>query len=617
MRDIIYDVIVVGAGHAGCEAALACARMKLSALLITLHKEKIAFLSCNPAIGGVGKGQLVREIDALGGEMAKAADASIIQFRMLNTSKGQAVQSSRAQVDMEQYSKYMQRVVLRQKHLNAIEGEAAKVIIKNHKACGIELENGEKIKAKTVIITTGTFLNAVMHIGMRSFPGGRIEEQVSSIPLSDSLKSAGLKLFRFKTGTCARLNGKTINFSKLKIQYGDKCPRPFSSSTNNLAKKQLFCYITYTNKKTHDIIKSNLSRSPLYSGKITGTGVRYCPSLEDKVVKFSHHDRHQIFLEPEGRNTDEFYPNGLSTSLPADIQEKFIHSIEGLEKVKINRYGYGIEYDAVDPLELYPTLEAKNINNLFLAGQINGTTGYEEAAAQGLIAGINAALKVKKKKPLILERPTSYIGVLLDDLTTKGTNEPYRMFTSRVEYRLLLREDNAALRLNKIGHTIGLIGNKQFNKVEKQRKQVQQAIDSLKKKSIFYKGEKITLFNLLKRPQIQIKDIRKELKPCFSDDVWHIVQAEVKYSGFIRRQLSEVKSFKNLEKIKLPRNIDYSKFPALSGEIREKLMKFKPMTLGQASRISGVTPVAISLLMVYLKKLKGCKRRVEDRAKVL
>ena len=596
-------MIVVGGGHAGIEASLASSRLGLSTALITFDKNFIGYMSCNPAVGGVGKGQLVKEIDALGGEMAKATDTTGIQFRILNSSKGPAVWSSRAQVDRKEYALYMQKVVLNQENLDVIEGEVTDILVKDGKAYGVEVNGEKQIYGRTVILTPGTFLNGLIHIGLESFPAGRIEERKVSIKLSERLKNLGFKILRFKTGTCARLDGKTIDFSGLKVQYGDQPPRPFSFSTEQLNVKQVPCYITYTNEKTHKIIRENLDRSPLFTGKITGKGVRYCPSIEDKVVKFPHHERHHVFLEPEGKDVDLYYPNGISTSLPIDVQEEFIHTIKGLENVKIVRYGYGIEHDVVEPTQVYPTLETKLIENLFFAGQINGTTGYEEAAAQGLIAGINASLKIKGKKPLILDRTTSYIGVLIDDLTTKGTDEPYRMFTSRVEYRLLIREDNADLRLRKIGYEIGLVSEEEWEKTQNKKKMIDKLMGELKSKKIKIPSGRISLFEYLRRPEVKIKDIK--LDGDYPKDVLEEVEIEVKYSPYIERMLSEIKEFRNLERIKIPPDIDYEKIPGLSLEIREKLSKFKPLNLGQASRISGITPSAISILMVYLKKLQS------------
>lgn len=599
-----YDIIVVGGGHAGCEAALSSARMGCTTLLISLNFDTIALMSCNPAIGGLGKGQLVKEIDALGGQMAIAADKCGIQFKILNSSKGPAVWSSRAQIDMYKYKLYMQTILKRQKNLTFFKGEVTALGIKKDIIKEVIVNNKDKIKARAVIISPGTFLNGLMHIGMKSFSGGRVEEKVASCELSDSLKSLGFKILRFKTGTCARLDGKSIDFSKLEIQKGDEPPVPFSFSTKKLKIKQVPCFITYTNEKIHEIIRRNLDHSPLFKGKITGTGVRYCPSLEDKIVKFPHHKRHQIFLEPEGLKTDEYYPNGLSTSLPEDVQEAFIRSVPGLEKVKINRFGYGIEHDVINATSLYPSLESKKVKNLYLAGQVNGTTGYEEAAAQGLIAGINASLRVKNKLPLILDRASSYIGVLIDDLTTKGTNEPYRMFTSRVEYRLILREDNADLRLRKIGYELGLVDKKLYKETEKKKKDIKRLMEVLKKDKITVKGKRLSSYEYLKRPEAKVEDLKKQFKSDFSKDVLRETEIEIKYSGFIKRQLAQVKSFEDLEKIKIPHNFNYQKVPSLSGEIKEKLTSFKPLSLGQANRISGITPAAIVILMVYLKRYK-------------
>jgi len=590
-----FDVIIIGAGHAGIEASLACARMYLKTLMLTLDINSIGRMSCNPAIGGVGKGQLVKEIDALGGEMGRAADKCAIQFRILNASKGVAVQSSRAQIDMHKYGRYMKKIVLHQKNLKVEEAEAKKLIVENGRVIGVVTDKGE-IRSECVVICPGTFLDGLIHIGLKHHSAGRINER-ASIGLADNLKSLGFNLLRFKTGTCPRLDKDTIDFKDLIVQQGDSIPKPFSFLTRSLKQKQTYCYITYTNNSTHELIRANLDRSPLYAGIIKATGVRYCPSIEDKIVKFADKERHQVFLEPEGLRVKEIYPNGISTSLPEDVQLKVIHSIAGLEKAKIIRFGYGIEHTVVDSTQLFPSLETKLIKNLFLAGQINGTTGYEEAAAQGLIAGINAALRIKNKEPLVLDRASSYIGVLIDDLTTKGTTEPYRMFTSRVEYRLIIREDNADLRLTKMGFDLGLVKESVYRKTKKKAKGIKEGMEFLKK---------ARLEKLLRRPEITIKDLKKihKLPAQIPESAWQQLQIEVKYAGFIKRQLKDVERFKHIEKIKLPLDFDYSGLSGISREIREKLIKFKPLNLGQASRISGVTPVAISLLMVYLRKAK-------------
>lgn len=609
--NIDYDVIVVGGGHAGTEAVSASARMGCRSLLITLNTDNLGEMSCNPAIGGLAKGHLVKEIDALGGVMARAADFGGIQFKRLNSSKGPAVRSSRAQEDRKKYKQYINDFLHQQNNLTIIEVEVQSLLYENYNITGVLLEGDTSINAGAVILTPGTFLNGIMHIGLKSHTGGRIGED-SSIKLADSIKNAGFNMLRFKTGTCARLDGKTINYESLIRQDGDINPVPFSIMTTKVIKKQLPCYITYTNEKTHDIIRTGFDRSPVYTGIIEGTGVRYCPSIEDKIVKFAHMDRHHVFLEPEGLDTDIYYPNGISTSLPEDIQDSFIRTIPGLENVRIEKYGYGIEYDIVDPIELYSTMESKKIKGLYLAGQINGTTGYEEAASQGLAAGINAAGKIKGLEPFILERHESYIGVLLDDLVTKGTREPYRMFTSRAEYRLFLREDNAHLRLTEKGYKYGSVEEDLYQRVDEFRNELEKGRRITEKEYIAHDSSvgknlglnsNITLKTALKRPQVNIFDLTdaytslKELP----DDVLSSLDIEIKYEGYLKRQQIDIDNLKKIEKWQINEKINYSNIKGLSNEIIEKLSMVKPRTLGQASRISGVTPAAISNIMIFLK----------------
>jgi tRNA uridine 5-carboxymethylaminomethyl modification enzyme len=612
-----YDVIVIGAGHAGIEAALAAARMKCITLLITMNLDTLGLMSCNPAIGGIGKGQLVKELDALGGEMAKVTDKTAIQFRQLNTKKGQAVRSSRAQTDRQNYRLWLKEVCEKQPNLELRQGTVAKLLVKGKIITGVRTELGEEFEGKTVVLAPGTFLNGLIHIGLQSFPAGRINE-APSVFLAQDLLNLGFELKRFKTGTPARLDGRTIDFAKMEPQFGDEPPTPFSFWTKRKVKNQLPCYITYTNAKTHDIIRSGLDRSPLYTGKIKGVGVRYCPSIEDKIVKFSDRDRHQIFIEPEGTRTVEFYPNGVSTSLPLDIQMKMLRSIKGLENVEIFRPGYAVEHDFSEPTQLKPNFETKLVDGLFFAGQINGTTGYEEAAAQGLIAGINAALKVKGKEPFILSRSDAYIGVMIDDLVTKGTNEPYRMFTSRVEYRLVLREDNADLRLSPKGYALGILPQSYYKKVLKKEKLLKEAFNWLAQnrikptKRINQKlndygtspiKQAITLEELLRRPEIDFEKLvtLSGSKPDLPDNLtWHL-EIEVKYKGYIDRSMHQIEKFAELELMKLPPNLDFTKVAGLSNEVKEKLNKFRPISLGQAQRIPGITPAAIFALMVFLR----------------
>jgi tRNA uridine 5-carboxymethylaminomethyl modification enzyme len=621
-----YDVIIIGAGHAGIEAALCASRMGCRTLMLTFDAGSIGRMSCNPAIGGVGKGQLVKEIDALGGAMARAADICGIQFRILNASKGAAVQSSRAQIDMDMYNRYMIKRISSQKNLFVKEAEAVKLLVKENQVIGLVTAKRESIFASCVVIAAGTFLGGLIHLGLKHHSAGRIGES-ASISLAQDLESLGFKLLRFKTGTCPRLDRSSVDYSALIIQQGDSPAKPFSFFTRKLKQKQIPCYITYTNKNTHEIILDNLRYSPLYAGIIKAAGVRYCPSIEDKIVKFKDKERHQIFLEPQGYKSKEIYPNGLSTSLPEEVQLKIIHSITGLEKAKVIRFGYGIEHMVIEPTQLYPSLETKLIKNLYSAGQINGTTGYEEAAAQGLISGINAALRVKNKEPLVLDRASSYIGVLIDDLTTKGTDEPYRMFTSRVEYRLILREDNADLRLSKIGYGLGLVRKRDYIKVEKKTEAIKKGLDFLRKRVVKPSAKAnnslaslntsplkkpTTLEEILKRPQVSIKDLGclDHIKLNIPGLVCQQLEIEVKYAGFIKRQLAEVERFKNLEKIRLSADLDYALIYGLSREIKEKLGRFRPLNLGQASRISGITPAAISILMVYLRKLNAERQKL-------
>ena len=620
-----FDIIVVGAGHAGCEASLACARLGLNTVMFTVSVDSIALMPCNPNVGGSSKGHLVRELDALGGEMGKNIDKTFIQSKMLNQSKGPAVHSLRAQADKQAYSTEMRKTLENTENLTIRQGEVTELLVEDGHITGVKTFSGATYHAKAVVLCTGTYLKARCIYGDVSNYTGPNGLQAANY-LTDSLKKLGIEMFRFKTGTPARIAGNTIDYSKMEEQFGDERVVPFSFSTDPEAVQieQKSCWLTYTNEKTHEIIRANLDRSPLYSGMIEGTGPRYCPSIEDKVVRFADKKRHQVFIEPEGLYTNEMYIGGMSSSLPEDVQYEMYHSVPGLENARIVKNAYAIEYDCINPRQLYPTLEFKKIKGLFSGGQFNGSSGYEEAAAQGLIAGINAAMEVKGREQLILDRSDAYIGVLIDDLVTKENHEPYRMMTSRAEYRLLLRQDNADLRLRKKGWEVGLIDDETYHKLQEKERRIQEEIERVEHATVGGSAEVqslleslnstllksgTTIAELIRRPELNYKvlaPIDKE-RPELPEDVCEQVEINIKYDGYIRRQMKQVEQFKKLEQKKLPEDIDYEDVGSLRIEARQKLEAYRPVSIGQASRISGVSPADISVLLVYLESRSGHK----------